>query len=94
MGIAAWLVLTRTTSRLFHVGLAMILGGALGNLYDRFMWQEVRDFVVVYYWPGKEWPAFNVADSMIVVGVILILWRELFLRGREGRPVAPAGAQP
>jgi signal peptidase II len=80
LGILAWLALARTTSRLFHVALAMILGGALGNLYDRFEWNKVRDFVLVY-WKTPEtwhWPAFNVADSLIVVGVILILGHELF----------------
>ena len=80
--ILAWLLLTRTRSRLFHVALAMILGGAIGNLYDRFQWNQVRDFLLVYWKDPSvwHWPAFNVADSLIVVGVILILGFELFGR--------------
>ena len=92
LGIAAWIVLTRSRSRLFHVGLSLILAGALGNLYDRFQWQEVRDFVVVYWKDPSiwQWPAFNLADSMIVVGVGLILWLELF--GRRPVPASPRTA--
>jgi len=80
--ILAWLLMTRTHSRLFHVALAMILGGAIGNLYDRFQWNQVRDFLLVYWKDPKiwMWPAFNVGDSLIVVGVILILGYELFGR--------------
>jgi signal peptidase II len=84
--ILAWLLATRTRSRLFHVALAMILGGAIGNLYDRFEWNQVRDFLDVY-WKDHHWPAFNVADSLIVVGVILILGYELFGR-RPARETA------
>ncbi|MCC7136976.1 MAG: signal peptidase II [Planctomycetes bacterium] len=70
-------LLSRSPSRLLLVALAMILGGALGNLYDRWKWHKVRDFVVLYV-GDWQWPAFNVADTLIVVGVVLILWRELF----------------
>ena len=77
--ILAWLLMTRTHSRLFHVALAMILGGAIGNLYDRFQWNQVRDFLDVYV-GEHHWPAFNIGDSLIVVGVILILGYELFGR--------------
>lgn len=86
LGILAWLLLTRSTSRALHVALALILSGALGNLYDRWTWHKVRDFLVVYWKDTSiwQWPAFNVADSLIVSGVILILWLELF--GRRGEP--------
>ena len=82
--LVAWLLLTRSRRRLLHVALGMVLAGAIGNLYDRFTWHKVRDFVVVYIGDWK-YPTFNVADSMIVVGVILILGIELF--GRHGRTV-------
>ena len=88
LGILAALIFSRSPSRLLHVSLALILAGAIGNLYDRYTWHKVRDFVVVY-WKDWQWPAFNVADSMIVVGVILILWRELF--GRRGETAAGRG---
>ena len=89
-GILAWLLLTRSRSRLLHVALGMILAGALGNLYDRWKWQEVRDFLLVYWKDPSvwHWPAFNVADSMIVVGVGFILGIELF--GRRGAAPSPA----
>ena len=87
LGIFVALLFTRSPSRLLHVSLALILGGAIGNLYDRFTWHKVRDFVVLYV-KDHQWPAFNVADSCIVVGVILILWRELFGRRHEAAPRA------
>ena len=90
VGLAAWLVLTRSQSRLLHVALAMILAGALGNLYDRFTWHKVRDFLLVYWKDPSvwQWPAFNVADSMIVVGVSFILGIELFGH-RTPKPAGP-----
>jgi signal peptidase II len=63
------------------VAVALVSGGALGNLHDRIMRQmelrgEMRygvvDFIKVYYWPGKVWPTFNVADVALVVGVGLL----------------------
>lgn len=92
LGILGVLLFTRARSALLHVSLAMILGGALGNLYDRWKWQQVRDFLVVYWKDPSiwQWPAFNAADSFIVVGVILLLARELF--GRPPPAPAPAGA--
>jgi signal peptidase II len=91
-GLCAWLVLTRSRSALLHVALGMILAGALGNLYDRFTWHKVRDFVLVYWKDPSvwQWPAFNVADSLIVVGVCFILGIELF----GHRPPTKAAEQP
>ena len=89
LGIGAWLVFTRSSSRVLHVALALILAGAVGNLHDRWRWKMVRDFILVYWKDPSiwQWPAFNVADASIVSGVILILWLELF-----GRRAEPAGA--
>jgi signal peptidase II len=82
LGLLGWFLGTRSGSRALHVGLAMILGGALGNLWDRYHWSKVRDFILVYTGePGAEsfkWPNFNVADSLIVVGVSLVMWDALF----------------
>lgn len=63
---------------LFHAGLALIIGGALGNLYDRLMLGHVVDFLLLHY---RDWyyPAFNVADSAITIGagaLILDSFRE------------------
>ena len=63
--------------------LAFILSGALGNLYDRVTLGYVVDFLVVYYWPGKQWPAFNVADAAICFGAGLMVW-ELFRSEKTG----------
>ena len=49
---------------------ALIIGGALGNLVDRVRFGHVVDFIDVVYWPGKHWPAFNIADSAIVCGAV------------------------
>ena len=79
LGILLWFVFTKSRGRLLHVALAMILSGAIGNLHDRWRWHKVRDFVDVQL-GNWHYPAFNIADSMIVVGVILILWNEIFGR--------------
>jgi len=54
------------------VGLALILGGAIGNLWDRLLHHRVTDFLLFYY-RQYEWPAFNFADSAIVVGAALLV---------------------
>ncbi len=56
-----------------QLALAMIVGGALGNLYDRILSGGVTDFLLVY-WRDYQWPAFNVADSAISVGAVLLLF--------------------
>jgi signal peptidase II len=53
--------------------IAGILGGAVGNFIDRVLYGEVVDFLLVH-WGGYYWPAFNVADSCITIGVIGLLW--------------------
>ena len=53
--------------------LAFVLGGAIGNLIDRIFYGEVIDFLDVY-WRDYHWPAFNIADSFITVGVAIALY--------------------
>ena len=61
------------------VGLALILGGAIGNLWDRLAAGHVTDFLLFYI--GRyEWPSFNVADSSIVVGAGLLVLEILFAK--------------
>lgn len=72
---------------LLCLGLALILGGAVGNVIDRMRFGHVVDFVDVHAF-GWHWPAFNVADSAISVGAVLIIL-EGFI-GREKRPDAAA----
>ena len=57
--------------------LALILGGTLGNMYDRVADGEVRDFIK-FYWGEKVWPLFNIADSCILIGVLLLSLEMLF----------------
>lgn len=59
--------------KLFSLALALILGGALGNLIDRVAYGHVIDFIQIY-WRNYYWPAFNVADSAITVGAVLLVW--------------------
>ena len=58
---------------LFSLGLSLVLGGALGNLYDRVTLGYVVDFIFLHYRQEYYWPAFNVADSAISCGVVLLL---------------------
>jgi len=61
----------REDQKLAQVSLAMIFSGAIGNLIDRVRLGEVIDFLDVY-WRTHHWPAFNIADSLICVGVALV----------------------
>jgi signal peptidase II len=72
------------------VALALVLGGAVGNLIDRAIYGAVVDFLL-FRWPGgprllDPWPAFNLADSCITIGAALLIW-DSFRRSR----VKPAG---
>jgi signal peptidase II len=69
----------RREQRTLTISLSMILGGALGNLIDRMRLGEVIDFIDLH-WYDVHWPAFNVADSAITIGVIL-LFTQLVRKG-------------
>jgi signal peptidase II len=69
------------------IGLALILGGAVGNLWDRLLSGRVVDFLL-FYIGQYQWPAFNVADSAIVVGAGLLVIEILF--GKTPAPDKPA----
>ena len=62
---------TAVTDRLLQVGLHLILGGAIGNLVDRFRFRYVVDFLD-FYVRDHHWPAFNIADSAICIGIALL----------------------
>lgn len=70
--VIIYLMKKNSAQKLFCVGLALVLGGALGNLYDRVTLGYVVDFLFFHY-QQLGWPAFNVADSAICVGVGLLL---------------------
>ena len=77
---------TAVTDRLLQTGLHLILGGAIGNLLDRFRFGYVVDFLDVYI-GSHHWPAFNVADSAICIGIAL-----LFLDMRKKPETSAAAA--
>ncbi|MGH7783479.1 MAG: signal peptidase II, partial [Candidatus Binatia bacterium] len=64
------------------MALAFILGGAIGNLIDRIVYGEVIDFLDVY-WSSYHWPAFNVADSFITVGVAITVYYLMRAKGED-----------
>ena len=83
IGVLAWLLVTgRTGSALGAAGLALLLGGAAGNVTDRIFHGAVTDFFEVWF-GAYHYPAFNVADSAITVGAALILFDVLFGRKQE-----------
>ncbi len=79
--LIVYLLRKHADDRWFSLGLALILGGALGNLWDRVVLGHVVDFLLFHY-KGWHWPAFNVADSAITVGATLLVVDGLF-RGKE-----------
>jgi signal peptidase II len=86
VGIVATVIIVRLLKRHAHekrmaLALALVLGGALGNVIDRVVLGYVVDFLYFHY-RSFAWPAFNVADSAISVGAALLIWDSLF-----GKPV-------
>lgn len=67
-----WLTQTRREQVLLPIAFCLILGGAIGNLIDRIAYGYVVDFLDVYY-QSYHWPAFNIADSAIFLGAVLLL---------------------
>lgn len=76
--LIVWLLRLKPAEKLIAAGLALIIGGAIGNLTDRIRHGYVVDFIDVYY-RDWHWPAFNLADSAITCGVILLLLDGLIL---------------
>ncbi len=70
--IVVWLRKLRADATQNAVGLSLILGGAIGNLIDRALYGHVIDFIDWHY-AGWHWPAFNIADSAILVGAVLVV---------------------
>jgi signal peptidase II len=67
------------------IALSLILGGAAGNLWDRVVSGRVVDFLL-FYVKQYQWPVFNLADSSIVVGAVLLVWEMLFVRPKPPEP--------
>ena len=78
--IAWWL--TKEQDKITRIGFAMIIGGALSNVLDRFMYGAVVDFLD-FYIGSYHWPAFNIADTAICIGAGLIVLRSFLLKKEE-----------
>jgi signal peptidase II len=77
LGIIVWLLRMKRRQSLLSGGLALVLGGAIGNVLDRIRLGHVIDFIRVH-WDNHNFPSFNVADSAITVGAALLLLDALF----------------
>ena len=75
------------------VGFALVLGGAIGNLYDRVMVQSVVDFLEVHIF-SYHFPDFNAADSAITVGAVLLLAEMIWPRSAVSQQVSEPVSQP
>ncbi len=81
VGLVVWLLRLPKSSVLLSLALALLIGGAFGNLYDRLVHGFVIDFLDVFY-GAYHWPAFNIADSAICAGAALLLL-ESFLPSKK-----------
>ena len=70
--LIVWLKKLPRTSVWLPIALSLVLGGAIGNLYDRLVYGHVIDFISVH-WQSSYFPAFNIADSAITVGAIMLM---------------------
>lgn len=77
LALILWIKRLPRDERLLPLGLSMILGGALGNVIDRLIYGHVIDFIHWYY-RSFSWPAFNLADSAISIGAVLLIIHTLF----------------
>lgn len=82
VGIVWWLKTLQANARFLAIALALVLGGAMGNLHDRILLGYVVDFIHVHY---RAWhfPAFNIADSAITIGAIMLVVDSLFFEKKR-----------
>ena len=80
-----YFIKTPVSEKLMNISLSLILAGALGNQVDRILRGYVIDFLDFYFW-GWHWPSFNVADSCISIGAVLLIFLFFFKRGPECFP--------
>lgn len=82
VALLIWISRSALQNKLESFALAFILGGALGNLYDRIHLGYVVDFIVVHY-QENFWPAFNLADSAITLGALILIAQMLFMKEKK-----------
>jgi len=83
--VVYYFIKTPVSEKLMNISLSLILAGALGNQVDRIMRGYVIDFLDFQFW-GWHWPSFNVADSCISTGAVLLIFIFFFKRGPECTP--------
>ncbi|QJQ96986.1 signal peptidase II [Halomonas sp. PA5] len=76
VGLSIWMSRLKASEKLLAASLALIIGGALGNLYDRLIHGYVIDFLS-FYWGQYYFPAFNVADIAITLGAAGLIWESI-----------------
>jgi signal peptidase II len=75
--VLLWMMRANQQNRLLSIALALVIGGAMGNLYDRVLHGQVTDFIQIHamgFMNLPPWPAFNIADSAICVGAAMLIW--------------------
>lgn len=83
--LIVWMMHKNRSNKRLMLALTLILGGALGNVIDRIAYGHVVDFLL-FYWKDWYYPAFNIADTCITLGAILLILDELLrLRGQHAR---------
>ena len=81
-GLTVWLA--RVSERWPAIGIGLVIGGAVGNIIDRFRFGAVADFLD-FHLGAHHWPAFNVADAAISVGVAVLVIDSLLIRGGKNK---------
>ena len=83
--LVTWIHRLDAQQRWLACSLSLILGGALGNLLDRVVLSYVIDFIDVYY-NSWHWPAFNIADSAITVGAVMLIIESFWMTDKKSQP--------
>ncbi len=73
IGIIFYLLKYKPKSKVMRTGLSLIIGGAMGNMYDRGIYKHVVDFIYFHYKDTYSFPTFNIADMSVVVGTLLLV---------------------
>lgn len=91
VGLGVWSVALKPGERVLRIPLAMILGGAVGNLVDRYRLGHVVDFIDAHWDDVYHFPTFNVADSAICIGMALLIWLNLRVSGEAADASSEGG---
>lgn len=91
LGVFIWMMREKALADI--AALALVLGGALGNIRDRYLYGYVVDYADLHFGSFRPFLIFNVADAAITIGVVIILARSLFLREKSDRTAEDETAQ-